>query len=644
MLRLRFGAVVPPGGANLAYVTVPPAVPETHLALSDYSYDIPENVANTFGTDTELDVAAGETAETNEIVLSNRSILSRNVRRPVKLFYQVALQFPVVDEEASPADLAAAREIIRKHLTILDGTNRVTTDLQWDITVDAAGPAPHTFLVTLYCDRVGTRGQTFKVRYHAWVAGARSPNRREVLNPTPLLTEGVDYTLTDDGANGFVVGGLAASAYGPALGLFQNTGGPASVTVSATELDFGGGVTVGLQVGGTYRPVKDVAADINAANIAVLAMPLSDSDTAELATGVVALTTTGAVLRFASQVHLRYTDLYRIQPQLPRANNPREPWYPRVSRGAFCRQVGSRTLRYELRDFDYQVFSTTRGAPYKEAPFEEPRLLDSRRAQVSKAPIRSIGDVQVFIDGVEDPTALDQVDLANGICFLTRSIGTNTDIRISYIYEARSFVYRGVNLNPTLKHSPDLLGKYVGVFMIPRTIYDGATTHTFERTIFHVTRDTAEAIRDLIPTLKLTDGTSAEARLLGVYQVVQTEDPSQLQIFDTRTPGGGLREGLVPRDVTEEEARFYADVGGHWDGEPFPDAGTLVVELPESILGTGQADERHTLYESVGSTGDSIDPTAWLDPTGVLDDPAIIAEIRRHTDAGAFVLPDYYVG
>jgi hypothetical protein len=641
MLRLRFGSIVPPGGVNLAYIPVPPATPSTHLSLADYSIDIPENVANTFGTEDEVDVGASEAVETDEIVLSNRSILSRNVTRPVKLFYRIALQYPVVDDEASVLDLDAAREIIRKHLTILDGENNATTDLGWDLTVDAAGPSPATFLVTLYTDRIGTRGQTFKVRYHALINSQRSPNRREVLNPTQILSAGVEYTLVDDGANGFLITGLSTTHYGPAIGLFKDTGGPASVTVTGLVLDFGGGITVGLQVGGAFRPVKDVVADVNAANVAVTAVALSDAARADLAIGVFTLATTGTALRLRTQAHIRYTDLFRVRPMVPAANNPREPWYPRISKGAFCRFTGARTLRYQVRDFEYQAFSTVRGAPFKEAVFEEPVLLDSQRAQVSKFPIRAAIDVRLFVDGIEDNTLIDQIDLANGILFLTRSIGANTDLRVSYVYEALSYVYQGVNLNPTLRHNPDLLGKYIGVYLIPHKIFSGSGTDTFERTIYHTVRDTAEAIRTFVTAQVLSDGSSAEALLLGIYHVVQTELPEDLDVFDTRTPGGGLREGLIPDDVDEPEARFYGDVGGHWDGEPFPDAGTLLIQIPEGLPGTGQADQRLTLYDSLGTTG-TIDPSAWVNPTGLLTEEEIVAEVRRHTDAGALAILDFY--
>jgi len=643
MLRLRYGATVPPGAVNLGYVSISPATPQTHLNLSDFSVDIPENIANVFGTDTEIDLST-ETAETDEFVLSNRSVLSRNVRRPSALFYQVTLSQFVVEETATPGDLEAARAAIQKHLVILDGAFRATTDLQWDLTVDATGPVDNSYTVTLYTDRIGTRGQSFVVRYHAVdTNGTRTPNYREVLNPSPSLTAGTQYTVTDDGDNGFTINNVAASTMGPAIGLFLDPTGPATATVSATAIDFGGGDSVGLQVSGVYRSVEEVVADINAANIAVTAVALSRSPTADLAVGTYTLTSTGTVIRLRNQVHLRYTDLFRVRPQLPAANNPREPWYPQVSTGSFRRFVASsgRTLIYRIRDFAYQAFSTTAGSPYKAAVFETPTPIDARRLQVRHAPIRAASDVTVLVDGLPNTTLVDQVDLANGVLFLTRAVGPNIDLRVSYLYEARTFVYRGVNCNPTLKQSPDLLGKYIGVYLLPYQIIEGAVTSTFERTVFHLVRNTAQEIIDLVPALTLIDGSSAEALLLGIYHVVQTEVPETLPLIDTRTPGGGLRSDLTPEDVAEEEARFYSDVGGHWDGEPFPDAGTLIVEIPNTIPGTGQAETHHTNFDSMGVTG-VLDLTGWVNPTGLLTTDQIHSRITRHPEGGAFVIEDLY--
>lgn len=302
---------------------------------------------------------------------------------------------------------------------------------------------------------------------------------------------------------------------------------------------------------------------------------------------------------------------------------------------------GTNTLRYKISDFDFQVFEPTAGAPYRTIAFEEPSFLDAKRIRVARYPIRSLSDVTIQLDGVTDNTLIDQVDLNNGIIFLSRTLSTNAFVNVSYVYEDKSYTCDGINLNPTLRHNPDILGKYVGLYIIPNMIFRTFTTETFQRTVFTMTRDTADEIVIEVPTLKLSDGTSAHALLLGIYHVVQSEDPDDITVIDTRTPGGGLRSDIAPIDVDQDEVRFYGDIGGHFDGEPFPDAGTLIVEIPDTIPGTGEADCRVTIFDSIGSTG-LIDASGWINPTAVLTRDEIHESIKKHAEAGAYVVEDYY--
>ncbi len=138
----------------------------------------------------------------------------------------------------------------------------------------------------------------------------------------------------------------------------------------------------------------------------------------------------------------------------------------------------------------------------------------------------------------------------------------------------------------------------------------------------------------------LDDGNNAEAKLLAIYSVRLTEDAEDIDVVDTRREGGGLRWDLQRDEVAQDEARFYADIGGHYDGEPFPDAGTLIVEMPEGLPGT-QGLDHETLYDSFGVTG-QINLTGWVNPTGLLTLNEMQPKLRRHADAGAFVIEDFY--
>ncbi len=168
------------------------------------------------------------------------------------------------------------------------------------------------------------------------------------------------------------------------------------------------------------------------------------------------------------------------------------------------------------------------------------------------------------------------------------------------------------------------------------------TGDSFERTIYHIVRDTAQEIESEVAALELSDTSPAQAQLLGIYRIVQTEVPSDIDIIDTRSWGGGLRQDVDPRDVQQTETQFYADLGAHFDGQPFPDAGTIIIELPEGIPGTGQVDQIHTIYDGYGNF-DIIDPSGWINPSGLLTRDEILVKLHKHADAGSFIIPDYFV-
>lgn len=648
MLRFRYAPLVPPGAANLAYIQAPVATPRTHLAKIDYAADIPENIVDNFGSEiipvvqpAGDPVLTPEYIDTDQILISNRSVISKNSTRPAKLYYKITLglgTYSIFDPEASAANLANAREIIRKHIRLLDGNFNPINTIAWDIDVTAAGPVSKSFAVDLFLERLGDPGQSLVAQYHAIdSSGTKVPNYREVLNPTPILTNQADYTIVDTGSNGFEITGLSPSNLAPALALF----GSGVATVGTITIDFGSGNIVLLTANSVYRPVADVVADINALDIAVEARALSSHDKAQLRAGSYTLATTGTVIRFDRNAHVKYLETFRVQALKPSALHALTPWYPRISRGHFTRNLGDTNgpYRYEVRDFFYQSFNTTYGQPYKDATLEEPLFLDEQKLQALHRPIRANSDITVFVDGVADSTLLSQVDLYNGTLFLSRSIQAGQNILISYVYESQEFVYQNINLNPTLKHNPDIISKFVGLYIIPRK-YLGASL-TFERTIYHMVRSTATEIETAVAALKLSNGNPAEAKLLAIYRVVQTETPADLDIIDTRAWGGGLREDLDPTEVNQPETEFYADIGAHFDGKPYPDAGTVIIQLPDTIPGTGQVDAIQTLYDGYGNL-QPIDPSGWVNPTGLLTRDEILVKLREHADPGTFIIEDYY--
>ena len=72
--------------------------------------------------------------------------------------------------------------------------------------------------------------------------------------------------------------------------------------------------------------------------------------------------------------------------------------------------------------------------------------------------------------------------------------------------------------------------------------------------------------------------------LLANTFVVQTLSPRDIETFDIRIRGGGIKENAVTESLTlQDEAQWYWDVG-YWDGQPYPGMGAIIVEIPRSVL------------------------------------------------------------
>ena len=73
--------------------------------------------------------------------------------------------------------------------------------------------------------------------------------------------------------------------------------------------------------------------------------------------------------------------------------------------------------------------------------------------------------------------------------------------------------------------------------------------------------------------------------LLGRIQVRPNSKIDNLQVYDTRTRGGGLKKEIQDAIIKDlcPEAQFYWDIG-YWDGEPYPENAVLTIRLPRYIL------------------------------------------------------------
>jgi hypothetical protein len=228
----RIVPVVRRGGVAVAVVQTPDITVEGHISLTDLSHLTSENLSTYFGglfpivnPETGLNFAAytGQ-VDTDDVRVSNRSVMKREIKEPTPLFYRYVIgrgrRFVYQENATTAADV----DIIRRGLEMIDGDGQKMPfeRFPWEIevsTVDEHGddlPA-NTFAVTLFTALPFLEDLSVLIRYTAAdsLNGFRvQPNFLECVNPEPAMGRvdadpGYDqFTLEfqDDGRYEVVVG------------------------------------------------------------------------------------------------------------------------------------------------------------------------------------------------------------------------------------------------------------------------------------------------------------------------------------------------------------------------------------------------------------------------------------------------------
>jgi hypothetical protein len=214
----RIGNRVPDGGVNLALIHSPSMSVPGNVSFHDLSAEEIANIA--FYNQGDFAVQGPEITGTNsgeffyppsidteEIRISNRSVMRKNFKQPKPLFYMHLIgrgRFYVYNPDAQGNTDA---DLIRQNLRIetYEGVEVALEDFGWDIEVQTVDyfnnllPSNH-FSVILYCERI-PHGQTFFVVYDGADARQgylRDLGRREAINPVPIFTKIPSSDTIDD--------------------------------------------------------------------------------------------------------------------------------------------------------------------------------------------------------------------------------------------------------------------------------------------------------------------------------------------------------------------------------------------------------------------------------------------------------------
>jgi len=366
---------------------------------------------------------------------------------------------------------------------------------------------------------------------------------------------------------------IVASGYAPAISFYKDDGvlsisaGSTSITVEGQEFSYTGEKSLSL-----------LAAEIKRALPNVDARPLMDVAPAAGSIFQAANDETpdgGTVLRYLG-MSVQIQERTRIRLVKPHRDGPSAAWWARVNRGTLKTTYEGIRYTFGVPEYSSQSWSPKYGAPYKEYGGVEAEVIDDHKLRLPRTPILWPGPLTLYRNGkAMQPSVVEDVSSHNGIVYLNSPVALNDRILVDFVYEEENYVYKGVNLNPTLQHAPYLVDRFTVFYLVPHTSNAGLRNTTCIR---HVIGDTLEGAIS-----ELAKGVTGQTPivLLGAIRTRQVEDAVDVSVYDARRPGGGVKEDINAQKI-ESEAWFYADIG-NYDGRPYPGNAVVIVRLPENV-------------------------------------------------------------
>lgn len=380
------------------------------------------------------------------------------------------------------------------------------------------------------------------------------------------------------------------------------------ITSTATALTFIYGSTQ-LSINYVGKSIAEIVANINRSNIPVRAIALSKAthlETGEFLNGSSKLipyefpfldriSNNGVILRI-TRFTVKHNNLSRIRLLEPYKDSVTQPWFPVIGIGSFTQEYRNRTFHFSVPEFVNQAWSTRYGRPFKDLKSVTPTVIANNVFQLPRYPIHYVNNNMVFYNGdtLLNTSIIEDVDIYNGKVYIKPGIYLSNEITVDYTYLETSYVYPYVNINGHFSQNPQLLDKFVVMYAVPSESSIGITNN---RTIFH---SVADSIDEAIDSIEIQD-IDYPVAIIGAYNIQQVYSSDRATIVDTRSKGGGLIEfdgpkspvhnidsvldqetNEVPIESVREEAKSFWDIG-RWDGQPYPGAAAVLVELPSEL-------------------------------------------------------------
>lgn len=364
-------------------------------------------------------------------------------------------------------------------------------------------------------------------------------------------------------------------AFAPALSIYVPT--DAVLTVAATQIEIAIGVTT-LIFPFVGKTLTELASQISTANPSVDCCALNRSDPLKSGQLYDSGETTpdgGKVIRIYGLV-VRYDEESKIHLLPPYPDQRSLPWYPVVNRGSVAVELHGVRWVFSIPEYHAQEWSSTFGFPFVDIFSEKPVMRSTKVLQVSRTPVLwHRRNLSLIVNGTNIGAGIVRdVDIHNGLVFLTTELSSSDRVLVNYTYREDHLVYKKVNLNPAFDQNPVIIDQSVLIYLVPQKSTLG---HDRETTVRHIVARTLTGALSQLPTDEPT-------LVIGAYQTRPTGVITDVRLTDTRTRGGGIKDGHWQKAVERNREMFSVSEDGRFDGVPFPGATAGVLAIPKATL------------------------------------------------------------
>lgn len=376
---------------------------------------------------------------------------------------------------------------------------------------------------------------------------------------------------------------LLGQADAPALLVHVDTDDGVVATTSTHVQITVGGQLVNINYVG--KSLEDVAADISSSDRSIVASALNTrfqlvAD--ELYMGTLPSADGGSIVRMKGHT-VRYTAETRIRSLHPYNESRFLPWYPRVDRGNIVvRKNGIRYI-FAVPEYEDQVWSTHYGAPFVDQRGIRPERVSAKVLKLPRTPVFwDERNIFLSVDGnMLGPSIIEDVDTHNGLVYLSVPIPQEGNLVVNYTYLERTYVYKRINLNPSVEHNPNVIDRAIVLYLLPAESSSGRSRSI---TVHHVTGQTIKGAMESISPGE------EPILVIGAYHVRPMGGVMDIEHRDTRDRGGGIDTQQYDQALKKNQEVYSVSDSGRWDGIPFPAAASGVLLLPRELLETYSED------------------------------------------------------